>query len=158
MGECVPTRCKFWWCPPPRQRWHQTECHLFLLGLKCTCSYGDWFHQLELNLILLKQLWRMWSTFLGGLVDLTMIFLILTQNDLLGFDNNHGLAKLPDHWDTKYSRHLRIAWMLLKTSKITQTLNLTKVIEWREMHINCGDTMINIVMPQLQLRVGLWQK
>ena len=28
--------------------------------------------------------------------------------------------------------------MLFKTSKITQTLNLTK-----EMHINCGDTMIN---------------
>ena len=34
---------------------------------------------------------------LGGLVDLEMIFLILTQKDPLVFDSNHVLAKLPDH-------------------------------------------------------------
>ena len=48
--------------------------------------------------------------------------------------------------------------MLLKTYKITQTLNCTKVIELRELHINHGDTMIKIMMPQLQSRVGSWQK
>ena len=82
-----------------------------------------------------------------------MIYLILTQNDLLGFDNNLVLAKLPDHWDTKYSRHLKIIQMSFKTSKMTQTLNLTN-----ETHIHHGDTTINIVMPQLQLKVGSQQK
>ena len=33
--------------------------------------------------------------------------------------------------------------MLLKTFKSTRTLNLRKVIELRELHINHGDTMIN---------------
>ena len=79
--------------------------------------------------------------FLGGMVDLAMIFSILTWKDLPGFDNNHVLAKLPDHCDTKHSRHLKIPWKLLKTSKIT-TLNCTKGIELRETHINRGDTMI----------------
>ena len=39
--------------------------------------------------------------------------------------------------------------MLLQTSKITLTLNCTKVIELREMHINHDDTMIKTLMPQL---------
>ena len=48
--------------------------------------------------------------------------------------------------------------MLLKTYKITQTLNLTKVIELREVHIIRSDTRNKIVVPQLQSRMGLWQK
>ena len=34
------------------------------------------------------------------------------------------------------------------TFKSTQTLNLTKVIELRELHINYGDTRNEIVVPQ----------
>ena len=120
--------------------------------------HEDWLCQLELNLIPLKWLQRMWSTFFGGLVDLTVILSILTQKDLLGLDSNQVLAKLPDHCDTKHSRHLKIARMLLKTSKITQTLNHTKVTELREMHINCGDTMVKIMMPQLQIESGVMAK
>ena len=96
------------------------ECHLFLSRLK-KHTYGDvdWLCQLERDLVLLKQLQSMWSTFLGGLVDLAMIFSIPTWKDLRGFDNNQVLVKLPGHGDTKHSRHLGITQMLLRTSKIT---------------------------------------
>ena len=73
------------------------HCHLFLSRLKCTYRNEDWLHWLELNLINPMQSWRIWSTFWEGLVDLTMMFSILTWKDLLGFDNKHVLAKLPDH-------------------------------------------------------------